>query len=220
MAHRPTAADRPRRIAFADGTLRTEARLTRTGSDGDVNMGLAGSWAAGAMLVDGDEPTAQRPERSGAGGLTVADATPGDGILVNRPAALVGRALVDQDQVLVDGGQESGGMQGSNASCAATITPAASGAGDGEHRGQGGAGRHRQSERRGGAALDRRGPDAGAGSAGDRRNRACAAVAGRRRSPADAELTRPGAGPRTRCPKGKTRRRPPTPPNHNPRVVL
>ena len=34
-----------------DGTLRTEARLTRTGPDGDVSMGLAGSWAAGAVLV-------------------------------------------------------------------------------------------------------------------------------------------------------------------------
>ena len=56
VAHRPTAADRPRRLAFVDGTLRTEARLTRTGADGDVSMGLAGSWAAGAVLVDGDEP--------------------------------------------------------------------------------------------------------------------------------------------------------------------
>jgi len=56
VAHRPTAANRPRRVAFVDGTLRTEARLTRTGADGDVSMGLAGSWAAGAVLVDGDEP--------------------------------------------------------------------------------------------------------------------------------------------------------------------
>ena len=55
-AHRPTDANRPRRVAFVDGTLRTEARLTRTGEDGDVSMGLAGSWAAGAVLVDGDEP--------------------------------------------------------------------------------------------------------------------------------------------------------------------
>ena len=52
----PTDADRPRRVAFVDGTLRTEARLTRTDADGDVSMGLAGSWAAGAVLVDGDEP--------------------------------------------------------------------------------------------------------------------------------------------------------------------
>ena len=56
VAHRPTDADRPRRVAFVDGTLRTEARLTRTGPDGEVSMGLAGSWAAGAVLVDGDEP--------------------------------------------------------------------------------------------------------------------------------------------------------------------
>ena len=56
VAHRPTDAGRPRRVAFVDGTLRTEARLTRTGPDGDVSMGLAGSWAAGAVLVDGDEP--------------------------------------------------------------------------------------------------------------------------------------------------------------------
>jgi len=56
VAHRPTDADRPRRVAFVDGTLRTEARLTHTGADGDVTMGLAGSWAAGAVLVDGDEP--------------------------------------------------------------------------------------------------------------------------------------------------------------------
>ena len=46
---------RPRRVAFVDGTLRTEARLTRTSADGDVSMGLAGSWAAGAVLVEGDE---------------------------------------------------------------------------------------------------------------------------------------------------------------------
>ncbi len=55
-AHRPDRGDRPRRVAFVDGTMRTEARLTRTGPDGDVSMGLAGSWAAGAVLVDGDEP--------------------------------------------------------------------------------------------------------------------------------------------------------------------
>ncbi len=56
VAHQPTDANRPRRLAFVDGTLRTEARLTRTGPAGDVSMGLAGSWAAGAVLVDGDEP--------------------------------------------------------------------------------------------------------------------------------------------------------------------
>ena len=56
VAQRPTDAARPRRVAFVDGTLRTEARLTRAGPDGDVSMGLAGSWAAGAVLVNGDEP--------------------------------------------------------------------------------------------------------------------------------------------------------------------
>ena len=50
------AGARPRRIAFVDGTMRTEARLTRTGPDGEVSVGLAVSWAAGAVLVDGDEP--------------------------------------------------------------------------------------------------------------------------------------------------------------------
>ena len=43
-------------LTFVDGTLRTEARLARTGTDGDVSMGLAGSWAAGVVLVDSDEP--------------------------------------------------------------------------------------------------------------------------------------------------------------------
>ena len=43
MAPRPAAADRPRRVAFVDGTLRTEARLTRTDPDGDVSMGVGGS---------------------------------------------------------------------------------------------------------------------------------------------------------------------------------
>ena len=55
-AHRPPGGDRPRRIAFVDGTMRTEARLTRTGPAGEVSMGLAGSWAAGAVLVHGNGP--------------------------------------------------------------------------------------------------------------------------------------------------------------------
>ena len=54
-AHRP-AAGRPCRVAFVDGVLRTEARLTRTGPDGVVTAGLAGSWAAGAVLVADDAP--------------------------------------------------------------------------------------------------------------------------------------------------------------------
>lgn len=55
-AHRPPAAERPRRLGFVDGTMRVEARLTRTGAEGDATTGLAGSWAAGAVLVTGDEP--------------------------------------------------------------------------------------------------------------------------------------------------------------------
>ena len=47
VAHRPSAADRPRHVAFVDGTLRTEARLTRTSADGDVSMGLAGAGRRG-----------------------------------------------------------------------------------------------------------------------------------------------------------------------------
>ena len=34
--------------------MRTEARLTYTGPQGDVSTGLAGSWAAGAVLVADD----------------------------------------------------------------------------------------------------------------------------------------------------------------------
>ena len=55
-AHLPSAAGRPHRLAFVDGTMRTEARLTRTGPEGDVSTGLAGSWAAGAVLVAEDAP--------------------------------------------------------------------------------------------------------------------------------------------------------------------
>jgi len=55
-AHRPTDANRPRRVAFVDGTLRTEARRSRASEDGDVSMGRAGSGGAGAVLVEGDEP--------------------------------------------------------------------------------------------------------------------------------------------------------------------
>ena len=41
-AHRPVPATRPRRVAFVDGTLRTEARLTYTGPHGDVPHGAGG----------------------------------------------------------------------------------------------------------------------------------------------------------------------------------
>ncbi len=36
--------------------MRTEARLTHTGPEGDVGTSLAGSWAAGAVLVTQDGP--------------------------------------------------------------------------------------------------------------------------------------------------------------------
>ena len=42
--------------AFVHGTLRTEARLTRTAAAGDVSMCLPASSAAGAVLVHGHEP--------------------------------------------------------------------------------------------------------------------------------------------------------------------
>lgn len=51
-AHRPPAAERPRRLGFVDGTMRVEARLTRTGAEGDAVTGLAGSWAADAARTD------------------------------------------------------------------------------------------------------------------------------------------------------------------------
>ena len=55
-AHAPPRRGRPDRVAFVDGTRRTEAHLTHTGPEGDVSAGLAGSWAAGAVLVSGDAP--------------------------------------------------------------------------------------------------------------------------------------------------------------------
>ena len=55
-AHRPPAGDRPHRLAFVDGTMRTEARLTHTSAAGEVTTGLSGSWAAGAVLVTEDAP--------------------------------------------------------------------------------------------------------------------------------------------------------------------
>ena len=53
--HVPEPAQRPRRLAFVDGTMRVEARLTRTDGQGTVT-GVAGSWGAGAVLVDGTRP--------------------------------------------------------------------------------------------------------------------------------------------------------------------
>ena len=53
--HAPPAAERPRRLAFVDGTMRVEARLTRTDATGTVT-GLAGNWGVDAVLADGDRP--------------------------------------------------------------------------------------------------------------------------------------------------------------------
>jgi uncharacterized protein len=57
-SHHPERWARPQRLAFVDGSMRTDARLTRTGLDGVVYTGLAGSWAAGAALAEGDLPLA------------------------------------------------------------------------------------------------------------------------------------------------------------------
>ena len=53
--HPPEPAQRPRRLAFVDGTMRVEARLTRTDARGTVT-GVAGSWGAGAVLAAGNRP--------------------------------------------------------------------------------------------------------------------------------------------------------------------
>ncbi len=56
QVHRPPSAGWPGRLCFVDGVMRTEALLTRTGSDGTTSSGLAGSWAAGAVLTAGAGP--------------------------------------------------------------------------------------------------------------------------------------------------------------------
>ena len=47
------AIDDALRVAFVDGTMRTEARLTRLDRQGYIHTGLSGSWAAGTALVEG-----------------------------------------------------------------------------------------------------------------------------------------------------------------------
>lgn len=44
----------PDRLAFVDGTMRTEARLTRIEEDGTISQGLVGVWAVGAVLAEAD----------------------------------------------------------------------------------------------------------------------------------------------------------------------
>lgn len=56
-AHPPAASSDCSRIAFVDGTMRTEARLTYVDGQGNMHTGLAGSWAAGAVLADGNADT-------------------------------------------------------------------------------------------------------------------------------------------------------------------
>ena len=54
--HRPVVEGRPHCVAFVDGTMRTEARLTYAGAEGKLSTGIAGSWAAGAALVSANAP--------------------------------------------------------------------------------------------------------------------------------------------------------------------
>lgn len=49
----PIAAERPKSMAFVDGSLRVEARLTRT-VGGETIAGVAGCASAGAVVVPGD----------------------------------------------------------------------------------------------------------------------------------------------------------------------
>ena len=67
--HSAAVGDRPYRLAFVDGTMRTEARLTHTNPDGGVSIGLAGSWGAGAVLVSAEAPA--RIERVSIGRATI-----------------------------------------------------------------------------------------------------------------------------------------------------
>lgn len=54
--HEVVPTERPERTCFVDGVMRTEARLTRVGGEGETRIGLAGSWAAGAVVLDADRP--------------------------------------------------------------------------------------------------------------------------------------------------------------------
>lgn len=52
-AHDPATAAPGDKLAFVDGTMRTDARLTRNEPDGTMTPGLTGTWCAGAALADG-----------------------------------------------------------------------------------------------------------------------------------------------------------------------
>lgn len=43
----------PNRLAFVDGVMTIEARLSRTDPDGTIVTGIAGAWATGGVLADG-----------------------------------------------------------------------------------------------------------------------------------------------------------------------
>lgn len=58
--HSPEAGTSPAQLAFVDGTMRTDARLTRTDPGGVLFTGLAGSWAAGAVVADAGLPLSVR----------------------------------------------------------------------------------------------------------------------------------------------------------------
>jgi hypothetical protein len=58
QSHFPEPKVTPLRLAFVDGTMRTDARLTMTDAGGIVYTGLAGSWTAGAAVADNDLPLA------------------------------------------------------------------------------------------------------------------------------------------------------------------
>lgn len=54
--HDPIVTGPPDGLAFVDGSMASEARLTRLEDDGTVSPGLVGSWAAGAVLAHGPDP--------------------------------------------------------------------------------------------------------------------------------------------------------------------
>lgn len=55
-AHTPARGDVPERLAFVDGTMCTDARLTRRAPDGTLAAGIAGAWAAGSVLSEVGRP--------------------------------------------------------------------------------------------------------------------------------------------------------------------
>lgn len=52
--HTPAGTDRPDAVAFVDGSLRVEARLTRTSTVDGTTTGIAGCASAGAVVVPAD----------------------------------------------------------------------------------------------------------------------------------------------------------------------